>query len=550
MAEDPRFSSEDSRFTEDPRFSADSEPSMNPTTLTGAKNLGLDTLGSIGKGLDYQRGQIAPFVGDLISKISGKQVYTPEEDEASLNPLNNKTFPTISTMLGRAGVPQGAQLSDYVPGYADPKNDNPWYQPEKGGMLDPSVRGTLGAAADVAIDPLTYETLGLGRLAKNKIAEDVVAQVGKSASPAETALKMSAPKAAPGALSMTGSALANANDSAIKPLLTPVSSLMGGTGRTLYDALLQPALAQGLKFGKENVSDILRKIGIWNPGNLTEDVGKGVGNLMTGRNAIAEQAAAQGAKPSIDVAMQPARSRVAELTARVNPQSQALAEQLQARIDQRTGMLRGEAPTPAKTIQTPSMILDESGRPIMNSQTVPGTPGKAAVQKSPLDMLNDTSDVYKEMSNNAFNSAVKTPPDIQSLKAEARGLNGEAMSSIGRASGSRAASSADQLNRAAGEMLSTKQGQLTSENTANRIANSIVSPTFSDKFAPMLAHSPSEIVRNALISKGMNAARWATMPTGYMLDKLSTSAAAPLVDSATRTYLKNKLLIGDQNGQE
>lgn len=62
--------------------------------------------------------------------------------------------PSSSQYMEKAGVPAGYSLSDILPGYAEPGQGG--MGPEKGGVLDPSMRGVAGFVGDVATDPLTY----------------------------------------------------------------------------------------------------------------------------------------------------------------------------------------------------------------------------------------------------------------------------------------------------------------------------------------------------------------------------------------------------------
>ena len=110
------------------------------------------------KGLDYQRGLVQK---GLLMLMGREDLLTPEEKEAwKANNFSN--MPGYGELMKRAGVDEGATLSDMLPTwanfYAAPGTDSWW--PEKGGALDPSLRSTVGMAADVALDPLTYESMG------------------------------------------------------------------------------------------------------------------------------------------------------------------------------------------------------------------------------------------------------------------------------------------------------------------------------------------------------------------------------------------------------
>lgn len=102
--------------------------------------------------------------------------------------------PRSDEYLERAGVPEGPSFSDALPAireigkkssgpmailsampsYADPNDANaPWYQPTKGGMLDPSLRGAAGVVGDALTDPISY--MGLTKLAQGPLRSGALA---------------------------------------------------------------------------------------------------------------------------------------------------------------------------------------------------------------------------------------------------------------------------------------------------------------------------------------------------------------------------------------
>lgn len=85
--------------------------------------------------------------------------------------------PTGKQIVMKAGLDDTHHLSEVVPGYADKNSNHPWYQPEKGGLLDPSAADAGGLAMNVATDPLMYVPGGeVGRLAKK--AGEVAPKIG------------------------------------------------------------------------------------------------------------------------------------------------------------------------------------------------------------------------------------------------------------------------------------------------------------------------------------------------------------------------------------
>jgi hypothetical protein len=135
------------------------------------------------RGLDYARAATtAPLLAMGLSKLTGKPVYSEAEDRAAL--AGDAPYPTSAELFKRAGMKDGYSLSDMVksplsmaPGIGpvlgdipalqfQPKGKGQWWQPEKGGFFDPTVRGALGTVTDAVIDPATYATLGGSQVAK------------------------------------------------------------------------------------------------------------------------------------------------------------------------------------------------------------------------------------------------------------------------------------------------------------------------------------------------------------------------------------------------
>lgn len=120
-----------------------SEPSTAMKAVTG-----------VGKALDVGRGAItAPILAAGLEFVTGKDVYKPSEQLQAINPTNLQSYPTASELYERAGVPEGAKVSDYLP-------------VKKDSFFDFTLRGAGGLGTDIAIDPLTYLSGGLSAAAK------------------------------------------------------------------------------------------------------------------------------------------------------------------------------------------------------------------------------------------------------------------------------------------------------------------------------------------------------------------------------------------------
>lgn len=100
------------------------------------------------RGLNVAGGTTRGLAAQALEPIVGKQLVSMKE-------LGSATVPQTSELLARAGVPEGYSLSDIVPSMFTPSGKE-WTKFQKGGFLDPSVRGVAGLVGDVALDPSTY----------------------------------------------------------------------------------------------------------------------------------------------------------------------------------------------------------------------------------------------------------------------------------------------------------------------------------------------------------------------------------------------------------
>ena len=287
---------------ESPRSKMTDDTSTIGTVLRGTGK----GLAGVAKALDILRGTTTgPALGSVLEKITGKPVYSGQDVANAVNPTNLQKFPSASEMYERAGVPEGAKVSDYLSMYADPNKAHPWYQPEKDGLLDWTLRGTGGTATDIAIDPVTWLTMGAGGAAKKALASDATAQAleaaAKGASPGAKLLEMvssSAPKGIEmGPVEKAGQALVQTP--VVGTAATPATSLLKKWGKGLYDSFLQPVENQGLKSGKKDVGDVLYKAGVISPIDLPSKAQVATSALMDARNAIAKEATEKGAQVSM-----------------------------------------------------------------------------------------------------------------------------------------------------------------------------------------------------------------------------------------------------------
>lgn len=200
--------------------------------LDKAKNIGLKTADYGLRGLDYLGGLARGTAGEIAGAVTGDDLVDWEQV------LKGKA-PTVSAMMEKSGVPEGASLSDYID-YGKPNSE--WYVPEKGGMLDPSIRGTAGFMGDVVLDPLTY---------------------------------------------LTGGASALGKEGAQKALLRPTAGLVEKAGEKLYKSGLKNIDTRIAEKGGEAVSPYALKQGMWGgPKSMGEQMDARLSELGKQRGEI------------------------------------------------------------------------------------------------------------------------------------------------------------------------------------------------------------------------------------------------------------------------
>lgn len=168
---------------------------------------------------DYTAGLGRGAVGGAMQAATGKDLGVNIKDV-----LTGKA-PSTSQMLGAGGVPVGGSLSDVVP-QAYSETGNEWLKLKKGGLLDPTTRGVVGFIGDVALDPMTYLTMGIN-----------------------PALKAAAKT----------SAAAKAADIALNPLAKGIEA----TGENIFKSGLKKIDTRAIEKGGEAVSPYMLEQGVW-----------------------------------------------------------------------------------------------------------------------------------------------------------------------------------------------------------------------------------------------------------------------------------------------
>jgi hypothetical protein len=217
--------------------------------------------------------------------------------------------PTTSEYMDRAGVPEGAKVSDFVGGYAEPGKGR-FLRPEKGGMLDPSVRGVAGFAGDVALDPLTYLSGGLSAAAKTGKAQKLLqllklqeqsgalSGVGKAANVVLN----------PTELYAKGSAVRNYGKA-----FNYIDKQFPENPQTVAELMRQQGYVGTASGAAEKIADLSKKTGI------------DIGNIL-------DEATKKGATVDMNTALAPALKKAAEIRSLGTTTAHSMANQIENEV--------------------------------------------------------------------------------------------------------------------------------------------------------------------------------------------------------------------------
>lgn len=323
-------------------------PAEEPGML---KKAGLAALDYGGRALDYAGGLARTGVAsqiDDVRSLVGKDRLLKEDD--LWNALKGKALPT-SEYLERTGVPAGYSMSDALSGAYSDSGDE-WLKLKKGGWADPTMRGAAGFVGDVALDPLTYLTLGTGAAAKTALKSGAKAA---ATSGAEALVK------AGGAISREG--ISEAGQAALKAAaptfretvtqglkktgdkaLRPLENFSEYFGTGIYKSGLKRIDQEAAKYGKEPVSDVLMEAGITGNARQIYDKMDDLGEqILKERQALLKDSTKAGAEVSMQEAMGPTMARIQQIRASKNPKLQPLADALEKDV---TNYLALEAKAP------------------------------------------------------------------------------------------------------------------------------------------------------------------------------------------------------------
>lgn len=362
-------------------YLAHAEEADQPTESHPIRDTALNALHAAGKAMDYLGGNTRNTVAQMIDAKTALKEKLMRALGAELTPAPRLTqegdtvraltgnAPKTADYLERAGIPEGAHVSDVLPIYAE-KGEGGSFTPEKGGALDPSVRGVAGFAGDVVLDPLTYLSGGLSVAAK-----------GGEIAPALKAALLANEQGL-----NRGGRLAN-------KLLNPVESLQRSGGKTLYKSAFDKADRKiETEAGKGSIGDVLWENDFKGSmdqatkkaGQIREQVGQRIGKA---REQAAEAGVTQDAAKLADAKdLDRVEQAINELAISPEPAKKAEAEYLKSLRDQYLKM--GEKDPAILATLKSSLRSDAGGSAVFKALRSPIKNNEDKLRLALADILN------------------------------------------------------------------------------------------------------------------------------------------------------------------
>lgn len=357
-------------------------------------------LGAIARPLDFAGGVVRTGLAGASDIIGGTDLYREGDWKEALK----GNAPDSAKILARGGVGKMGSLSDLMPGLYSDTGDE-WLKLQRGGALDPTGRGTMGFALDVASDPSTYGTIGFSSLGK------AASKLGKAGRVVEKGLKTL--------------------DKAVVSPIGFASDVAKGAGEGLYKYGLRTVDQMAEKFGKDAPSDLLFRHRVAGSAEKIADKAEALSTALNAeREAILQEADRAGARVDVDAAMKPAVDRVERIAKNDDPALLDVASALKKKIEQ----YRARSKVPGRTVVTeiPSVVVDASGRPIMKEsvEVIPEKLGPSASQASGWK-----SSLYDLIGPRNFETAKNTTEGKNILKAMGFGLKEATEKAVQEATG-------------------------------------------------------------------------------------------------------------------
>lgn len=241
------------------------------TGLAAATSLGKQAAGPALK--EIARGNYKSAWSEL-----GKNIVSGQEVKHALNPFDPTPATSTAEFADRLGIPKGSSVSDVAPSiYSEPGSGGLTHfrGPEKGGPLDPTVRGTAITLGEMAVDPMNYL------------------------------------------------------------LPKPIRGGLEATGKGMYRSGLKAADIAAEKVGKGTnaASDLLFREGVTGtPSQIASKSSDIAAKLLEQRNALMERAGQLGARPDMKAALSQAESVLQKMKMSGDPATRELIPTLEAKL--------------------------------------------------------------------------------------------------------------------------------------------------------------------------------------------------------------------------
>ena len=326
------------------------------------------------RGLNYAGGAVRGGIAGAIEPIIGKDIVSAEE-------VASGTVPGASELMARAGVPNIA-LSDVLPSMYSETGEG--LALEKGGMFDPTARGTVGLAADILTDPTTYLAAPLK-----------AAQVARAGTAAGKALKL--------------------GEILINPMGEAVGAMGAGLkkgGEAMYKSAFEKAdRALATRYGKGSIADLLKSEGFKGSAEdaftKVQDINEKAGKAISSFREKADLAGVLE-KP---LQFKEAQKFILKFRSSPDPQKTALADTLQATLDSYKKMPEKTATELADMKQL--LRKDFGGDSFMDQLRISQNPDKAELAAKIYPEIAKAEDeaVKKALSSEEYNQYLKAKKD-------------------------------------------------------------------------------------------------------------------------------------------
>ncbi len=428
------------------------------TSMNLAEGPGDSTMDTLGEGVKRAYGMSGSIGHLALGGLTGMQPSLQDAKEAFKG--NGKSY---SEYMKQRGVPELGRSSTAFPGAFRTDGtwgfDNPQF--EKGGPMDITGRGVLGAVGDLGSDLANWT--GLPRV------KQAIHGLGKY-----------------GPL--------------LYDMINPLETLAKGAGKALYKSspTMKRVDQKNIRFGKDEASDFLLEQGVGGTGRQIEEKTAALAEKIgQKRDAILKEA--NHGFLDMNRAMQPAEDYVKQLRQSRDPSHRAGADWLEGKIAEYKALNnRPAVVTPGHTTTSLSAAPGTGNNIAGYPQTTitthhPGTVTPAVRGVTPLEGSAFKSSLYNLTNDATWDSLSKTPEGQKLLKTLAKGLDKETSATVSRTLLSpKKGAQVDLLNDQWGTLL-TPRKTLESEAVKDAMRNHFTSVDGLLLAGAELAHSPNAL---------------------------------------------------------